>query len=171
MRNARGKRSLSAIKVSFQREMVTLWINMSSQLKYLQKRPSTERKKIQDQRILIKTLKTWNPFYKSKKQRILQFLCNSTEQTENTQRCTNRQINGNNLKFWESTNQLLTAAVKPSPPFPPDETCLYPRIHEFFVEPLQRLVVPMHPPATKADDTEWHKRWPSFPPNHISFEY
>lgn len=73
---------------------------------------------------------------------------------QNTQHCTNRQINGNNLKFWESTNQLLTAAVKPSPPFPPDETCLYPRIHEFFVEPLQRLVVPMHPPATKADDTE-----------------
>lgn len=72
----------------------------------------------------------------------------------NTRHCTDRQINGNNLKFWESTNQLLTAAVKPSPPFPPDETCLYPRIHEFFVEPLQRLVVPMHPPATKADDTD-----------------
>lgn len=64
-----------------------------------------------------------------------------------------KQTNGNNLKFWESTNQLLTAAVKPSPPFPPDETCLYPRIHEFFAELLQRLVVPMHPPATKPEDT------------------
>lgn len=57
-------------------------------------------------------------------------------------------------KVWESTNQLLTAAVKPSPPFPPDETCLYPRIHEFFSELLQRLAVPMHPPATKTDDRE-----------------
>lgn len=86
------------------------------------------------------------------KQCILQFLYNSTERTKYT--TLNKQTNGNNLKFWESTNQLLTAAVKPSPPFPPDETCLYPRIHEFFVEPPQRLVVPMHPPATKADDTE-----------------
>lgn len=57
-----------------------------------------------------------------------------------------------NLKFLESTNQLLTAAVKPSPPFPHDETCLYPQTHEFSAELLQRLVVPMHPPATKPDN-------------------
>lgn len=49
----------------------------------------------------------------------------------------------------ESTNQLLPAAVKLSPPFPPDETCLYLQIHVSFSEPLQRPVVLMHPPAIR----------------------
>jgi len=47
----------------------------------------------------------------------------------------------------ESTNQLLPAAVKLSPPFPPDETCLGLQIHVSFFGPLQRPVVLRHPPA------------------------
>lgn len=48
-----------------------------------------------------------------------------------------------------STNQILPAAVKLSPPFPPDGTCLYLQIHVSFSEPLQRRVVLTHPPAIR----------------------
>lgn len=55
----------------------------------------------------------------------------------------------------ESTNQLLPAAVKLSPPFPHDETCLCLQIRGFFSEPHQRLVVLMHPPAVKTHKADY----------------